>query len=157
MTVRLIFLDVDGVLNSSAWYDGFLSDHRPIPRPPIDREAVARLELVVRATGAHLVLSTSWRGEVRLPLWLLQHGCSGAVVGRTPYLYDRHGYHVERGVEIASWLRRKARCGVAIRSFVILDDGDDMGSLRSNLVQTTQELGLQDEHVEHAMALLGQS
>ena len=156
MTTRLIFLDLDGCLNSDSWYDGFLSRGEPIPRPPIDRAAVARLERIVQATGAHIVLSTSWRGDPRLPLWLLHHGCSAAVVGRTPRLPGAgERVNATRGIEIASWLRRRARCGVAIRGFCILDDGDDFGALAPWLVQTTPAAGLQDEHVGRAIALLG--
>jgi hypothetical protein len=147
VTHRIIFLDIDGVLNSNAWYERFGYQH--IPRPPLDRDAVRRLDRIVRATGAFLVISSSWRGDPRLSSWLMEHGCSGVVVGRTPRIAG-----VERGIEIAHWLRLNARSGIPIRSFVILDDGDDMAGLQPWLVQTTQEYGLQDDDVDRAITLL---
>jgi hypothetical protein len=145
--VKLLFLDIDGVLNSEACYARH--GYQNIPRPPLDREAVKRLDRIICETGAFIVLSTSWRGDRRIPLWLLAHGCSGAVVGCTPRLYGR-----PRGDEIAAWLNRKAHCGVAVERFVILDDGDDMGRLRPWLVQTTYEHGLRDAEADAAIAML---
>jgi hypothetical protein len=49
--VKLLFLDVDGVFNRNAWYKRY-SD-RNIPRPPLDRAAVRRLDRIIRSTGAH--------------------------------------------------------------------------------------------------------
>lgn len=149
MNVRLIFLDVDGVLNSNAWYDGYLPRGFPVPRPPLDPAAVGRLDRIVRATNAYIVLSTSWRGHPELPGWLLSHGCRGTVVGQTPVLPGR-----PRGDEIAAWLNRKAKQGIAVAAFCILDDGDDMGDLSPWLIQTTQDYGLQDDDVERAITLL---
>lgn len=146
---RAIFLDVDGVLNSDAWYDGFLSEGKRIPRPPIDRMAVDRLDQIVRATDSWIVLSTSWRGYPELPRWLVERGLSGPVVGCTPRLWNR-----QRGAEIAAWLNQQARTGVPIKQWCILDDGDDMGAMTPWLVQTTQQDGLQDEHVYRAVVML---
>lgn len=150
MRVKVLFVDIDGCLNSHAWYDGFLSDGRPIPRPPLDRAAVARLDRIVRATGAWIVLSTAWRFDERVSGWLVDHGCSGTVVGRTPDVWPR-----PRGVAIGSWLNRWARYGVPISKVCILDDDDDMGELTPWLVRTDPLVGLQDGDVERAIALLG--
>jgi hypothetical protein len=147
--VRIIFLDVDGVLNSQAFYDRYLPFGRPVPRPPLDRDAVRRLDRLIVATGAWIVLSTSWRGYSTLPGWLVSHGCRGAVVGRTPFR------PAPRGVEIATWLNAAARRGVPIQRFAILDDDADMGALAPYLVQTDHRYGLQDEDVDRAIDLLG--
>jgi hypothetical protein len=147
--VKVLFLDIDGVLNSNAWYKQYGDQN--IPRPPLDRDAVRRLDRIVRTTGAFIVLSTSWRGDRRIPVWLLVNGCSGAVVGRTPRFSGR-----ERGDEISAWLNRQARVGVVFERFVILDDGDDMGRLRPWLVQTTQDYGLQDAEADAAIAMLNE-
>jgi hypothetical protein len=145
--VKLLFLDDDGVFNSNAWYKRY-SD-RNIPRPPLDREAVRRLDRIVRSTGARIVLSTSWRAHPELSGWLLEHGWSGAVVGRTPRLRGR-----ERGDEIAQWLNRQARMGVVIERFCILEDGNDMRLRRRYLIQAMQDYGLRDAEADQAIALL---
>lgn len=150
MRMRLLFLDVDGVINSDAWYDQYLSAGERIPRPPIDPVAVARLDQIVRETGAHIVLSTSWRlGYPELPRWLVERGCSGVFVGVTPDLWPR-----DRGHEIAMWLNETSRKGVPIRNVCILDDNADMASLTPWLVQTDHRVGLQDHDVDRAVALL---
>lgn len=150
MSVRLIFLDLDGVLNSERWYEEHLKAGRPVPRPPLDRKAVTKLDRIVRVTGAWIVLSTAWRFDNRLSGWLVDHGCSGLVVGRTPNVWPR-----PRGVAIASWLNQKAKHGVAIGSFCILDDDDDMGALTPWLVQTDPQYGLTWDDAVRAVELLG--
>jgi len=148
--ISVLFLDIDGVCNSDQWYDQFLAAGNPIPRPPLDREAVARLDRIIRATGAWIVLSTSWRGYPELPRWLMEHGCSGAVVGCTPRLDYR-----PRGHEIAAWLNQQAKRGVPIRRCCILDDGFDFDGVRQWLVRTDPKYGLQDDGVARAITLLG--
>lgn len=145
----VLFLDIDGVLNSEAWLQRYLDAGQPLPRPPLDPLAVARLERIIRETGARIVLSTSWRGHPELPGWLRSHGCTGEVIGVTPYLGIG-----PRGREITRWLERAQARHEPIGSVCILDDGDDMGDLRPYLVQTDPAVGLQDGDVDRAIALL---
>lgn len=139
----IVFLDIDGVLNSEDFY----RRHDPIPSPPLDPVAIARLDRLCAASGAAVVLSTAWRGEPRLLGWLRERGFHGVIIGQTPRLG-----RVERGDEIAAWLNRH---GPPDAPFVILDDWDDMGRLRPRLVQTDQLFGLQDRHVATALELIG--
>jgi HAD domain in Swiss Army Knife RNA repair proteins len=162
---RVIFLDLDGVANSTAWF------RRRGPRPPgrdplvhnIDPLAIKRLNRLWEATRAVVVMSSTWR------LWysvrsLNEHlrgmGLAARVVGRTP---DMTGKTIpmpelsptitrgaRRGDEILDWLQKHP----PVFSFVILDDEDDMGVLRDRLVQTSFDEGLTDAHVERATALL---
>ena len=57
--MKVIFLDIDGVLNSEEYYESF-PDGEFIP--PIDPVCVERLKRIVDRTGAKLILSSSWRG-----------------------------------------------------------------------------------------------
>ena len=55
--MKVIFLDVDGVLNSvdtSEVFQGFVG---------IDDKLVSKLRKIVRATGAQIVLSSSWKHD----------------------------------------------------------------------------------------------
>jgi hypothetical protein len=147
--MRVVFLDVDGVLNSLAYYDR--CNRRP-PGPPIDPEAVARLDRLARAAKATVVVRSSWRRMFKLPVLrglLRDNGYIGPVVGRTPYLSDGC-----RGDEIQLWLDRYGRLFRPVSSFVILDDADDMAHLAARLVRTRYEDGLTDADVERALALL---
>ncbi len=141
---RLVFLDIDGVLNSDAF---FAREPEANVDRDLDRLAVKRLDRICAETSAKVVISSTWRldmTQVELADLLALHGFAGEVVGTTPSLSG------PRGGEIDSWL--DAHRGW--RSFVILDDQDDMNRLRRRLVQTTMARGLLDDHVAPALALL---
>jgi hypothetical protein len=56
---RVLFLDIDGVLNSEEWMRaGHMKD---IDRDAFSPELCARLERVIQATGCDIVISSSWR------------------------------------------------------------------------------------------------
>lgn len=144
MMMRIVFLDIDGVLNSRAFYDrvGF------IPRPPLDPEAIARLDRICRETDARVVLSSAWRGDLQTVRWLHERGLGAPIIGRTGWA----SFTGNRGSEIAEWIRSQAQH--PIESFVILDDGDDMDHLLPYLIQTSHDTGLLDDHVDRAIAML---
>ena len=140
--MNVVFADVDGVLNSRAFYDrvGLL------PHPWLDPEAIARLDRLCREADARIVLSSAWRGDPRTPGWLYERGLSVPIIGCTGWA----GPAGNRGGEIAAWLRVRPE----VARFCILDDHDDMDALRPYLIQTDHATGLLDEHVARAVALL---
>lgn len=148
--MKIIFLDFDGVLNSHKWVkanEHLLNSQTLFMHTDVDREAVARVDRLCKETGAKVVVSSTWRlfnSLERLQEILKNHGFTGEVIGRTPRLGGK------RGSEISQWLNEHG----PVESFVILDDDSDMVHLMHKLVQTTFDLGLQDEHVELAKALL---
>ena len=95
--MKVIFLDVDGVLNSDEYFDKI--------RNKLLKQAVIQ-------TGAKVVLSSSWRhtknGE-QLKELLAKFEI---YTDRTPYLQNK------RGIEIKQWLINNEN----IEDFVILDD-----------------------------------
>lgn len=177
--MHVIFLDVDGVLNSESYALKLEAKHRQLghtePVSPkrettcdcfklyhqIDRDAVARLNRLVATTGAKIVVSSTWRklfDPPELRRMLEEHGLMGEIIGETP---EGHGEpemvtvygHLERmyrGYEIDFWLRKHPE----VDRFVILDDGSDMAMHGNRLVQTDCEDGLCDEHVELAIRVL---
>lgn len=137
--MKVIFLDVDGVLNSSQ--DGFT----------IKLGTSKHLELlkqIVEKTDAKIVLSSSWRISNKTKLFienkLNEYGMS--IISTTPDLGS------SRGEEIESWLRETTDF---IESFVILDDGPDMEEYtHTRLVQTNRDMGLQETDVIKAINIL---
>ncbi len=167
-SVRVIFLDIDGVLNHALTR---LDDVAPwrreadeILRVPVAPECADRLSRLVAQTGAVIVISSSWRKFARwqdLGPALARHGVTGEVVGETPDLINDQGWleawrtregapfnyeRMERGWEIAEWLRLHPE----VTSFVILDDCSDMTDLSDRLVLTDPAVGLSDSDVERA-------
>ena len=154
--MKVLFLDVDGCLNSDAYFrknekamkfgfaDAELLNH-------LDPEACARLQALLVASGAKIVLSSSWRHFVNAAemqrLLYLRGVTAAEIIDVTPTRV--HGAHVRlRGLEIGHWLVEADHHGQNIDSFVIVDDGSDMGELLPRLVQTDYMEGLQDEHVQ---------
>ncbi len=140
--MKVVFLDFDGVLNAST-----------SPDFCIERVFVERLNRIIAKTGAHVVLSTTWR--IAEPAGycercLAECGFIGTVLGSTPSIYIPGLASVPRGREIQAWLDRNP----TVEAFVILDDDSDMEHLLPRLVRTAFKDGLQDHEVEKAVALL---
>ena len=160
--MKIIFLDIDGVLNSR---ETIMSNHEKRQRgefttPKIDgcgsdvcaphKTLVDRLNKITGQTGAYIVVSSTWRINktvVELRELLRAFGVTGTVLDKTPRLFKR------RGFEIQEWLDKGSPYG-EIEKFVIIDDDSDMEHLMPHLIKTTNEKGLQDEHVKEAIERL---
>ena len=144
---RVIFLDVDGVLNNGSWamemYDKGIRTYRD---DILYEPALERLKRIVDATDAQIVVSSSWRqiptAYKHLQEWLEMYGMKVADI--TPYVGGC------RGDDITAWFNRNPGEG----SYVILDDEDDMDGHMDHLVQTDFDVGLIDEDCERAISLL---
>lgn len=156
--MKVLFLDFDGVLNSDALFrangNRYLADM-------LDVAAVARVNAILARTGARVVVSSTWRLDrslEQLRAVLARHGFAGEIVGVTPVLrdVDEDGIAVTRdaprGLEIQSWIDDQPE---PPESFAILDDDADMVHLEPRLVRTLFAVGLDDDGVEAAVALLG--
>lgn len=156
--MKIVFLDFDGVLNSMKFAEELAAKFKEEGRPAesrhmIDPVAVERLNILLRDTGANVVISSTWRKYFDLPTLrelLVAKGFSGEVIGVTPDLSGGPIEHRERGFEIEQWIKDNAPDA----TFVILDDDSDMGNLHHRFVHTSWALGLLDDHVVRAKALL---
>jgi len=161
---RIIFLDIDGVLNyhmmernrpmdpaaGSAWFKdrvAYICEQRTRLLNQIDAE---------------FVLSSSWRHitELHTMQRILEfRGFSKKLIGRTPFqsemtgTYSRRAYtstHLApRGFEIAEWLDANPA-----ERFVIVDDSNDMEHLTHRLVRTDYLEGLTQAHVDKIKEML---
>lgn len=158
--MKVIFLDVDGVLNSLSCkekIEGYIF---------VEDEKIARLKEIIDHTGAKVVLSSTWRygwhamehvkepdeNDLRdiymfeaLRDKLLEHGIE--LLGYTKD-FGR------RGDEISDWLKKWM--GEPIETYVILDD---MGAVEMRthcryLVQTSISRGLEQKHIKRAIDIL---
>ena len=135
--IKLIFLDIDGVLNHELYYVEKHQQQRAnevgYPLSDIDPEKVKLLNELVEKTGAEVVISSSWRkGRTveELSNLLKQAGFIGSVIGKTPSLYydnDASKSTVPRGCEIEEFLYRTHGYDHFKRvNYVIFDDDSDM-------------------------------
>lgn len=145
MPRKVIFLDIDGVMNNL----GTRTDHHRGFPSWLDPVNVAVLNDIVRATGAVVVISSSWRHGIpfhELCDGFREAGCIAEIIGGTP---DIDG--PRRGREIAAWLAAQPEPPAR---YVALDDQFDMPELPGKLVKTSQVEGLTAREVPRILALL---
>jgi len=152
--MKIIFLDIDGVLNSlpflkkkaEEYKDGVWDSNN---LDMIDPLAVNLLNQLVQDTGANIVVSSSWRigyTVVYLQNILMASGLEHPerIIGTTS-----SQTHKDRGFEISLWLQQ-----VSVDSFVVLDDDSDMTGVMDNLVQTSLDKGLTQQDIDKARKIL---
>jgi len=150
--MRVIFLDVDGVLNSNQ--SGFGMNK-------VDPQMVARLEKLVQATGAKIVISSSWRSIFSLNQikgLLRQMGAptaSHAVIDRTPVGEGNRGQEIQEWLELDPERAKVNPAHEGVQAYVILDDTNEMTPQQQpNMVQTNPQFGLTDADVAEAISIL---
>lgn len=141
---KILFLDIDGVLNSADYMVacGGKFDHKQI-----DPAAVARLNRITDTTGCKIVVSSTWRllydHLEDLKTALTGYGITGEVIGKTPF--KPNALRFVRGKEIEFWLEENHG---TYSKFVIVDDDTDMGKLDKHAVYTKFKTGLLDEQAD---------
>lgn len=146
---RVIFLDIDGVLNSTRWWRE--REYVSWTDEQIDPRAVAILNQIAPPEKTRIVVSSTWRlmGLDRVCDVLKRVGVLARVVGVTPDLWREPNNH--RGIEIASWLHDHGR---HIGAYVVIDDDGDAGIGHApRFVRTDVSIGLTAEHVAQALAM----
>jgi hypothetical protein len=146
--LRVVFLDVDGVLNRV----GFQPEQPLGLRSWIEPELAARLCSVLQTTGAVIVLSSDWRLGRELPelrTELRAAGIDALLIDRTPDLRGQ-----PRWREVEAWM---AEHELAREAMVILDDTYDMGPLRERFVRVSPLNGLDEQAAQAIVALFGQA
>ncbi len=148
--MKVLFLDLDGVCNSQTYFIATVGERTfENLASQLDPVAVALLNGVVDRTGCEVVISSTWRlihtlGEIYRALHT--KGYKHRLYGVTPN--SSSGY---RGKEILAWLSDNPEC----ETYAVVDDSSDMTGVRDRFVQTTWMNGLQQEHVEKLVELLG--
>ena len=156
--MKIIFLDIDGVVNCCD-----TKERAPSKVTGVEQSKIALIKQIVDATGAKLVLSSTWRigwfyeetdGHNRdekdwhylCNEFYIQGLC---FFDYTPLDKSRH-----RGTEIQAWLDKWED---EIDSYIIIDDSmyDIWEMHEGHLIETSYGYGIQDEHVKQAIELLG--
>lgn len=144
--MKIIFLDIDGVLNS----DPFLTEQHDVgffdDIDQIDPSRVVLLNNLIERTNANIVISSSWRLQFKfedLVKFLHKVGVKGNIVGKTPDLLHN------RDLEITKWIVDNSPSNI-----VILEDAHDMNELDPFAVMTDPDVGLSEDDVEKAVKVL---
>lgn len=110
--MKVIFLDIDGVLNSDEYFDRIKDIKAEGIEREVDVEKVKLLKKAIEETGAKIVLTSSWRYKRNaqyLKELLLRYNI---YTDSTPFIEHK------RGLEIKQWLLEH----VDVENYVILDD-----------------------------------
>jgi len=162
---KIIFLDIDGVLNTQDWHSRMTKD---TPRDEFgwafDPVAVENLGHVIKETGASIVISSSWKflGLAKLrEMWKIRN-LPGTILDITPNTVsdevllnanlDEMELGVCRGNEIKEWLSKHKG---EVSNYVIIDDFDDMlPEQEDHVVLTDTLIGITEFDAEKAIAIL---
>lgn len=156
--MKVIFLDIDGVLNSYDFYNE--CDDFTVA---VDEENLKNLKTIVDQTGAKIVLSSSWRHG-----WNEDYEACGDDVKRMLNQFQTFDLKIisrtgkdmmfRRENEIAKWIKESKE---RIEGYVILDDGPfewEKRGLQSHVVQTDfKKGGLLKQHIEPAIEILNKA
>lgn len=151
---KFIFLDIDGVLNCNNTTELFLG------MTGIEDRLVEKFSAIVKATGAEIVLVSTWR-DYWEPREKEKQDAEGTYLDQK---FMEHGLHIsdktdpnwlfKRGEGIKEWLKDKN-----VESFIILDDEPhdykDLG-MEKHWIQTydVNDGGITDEDVIKAIGIL---
>ncbi len=155
--MKIIFLDVDGVLNCShckVFIDEFLF---------VMDEKIELLRQLIDKTAAKVVLTSTWRQgwydmeqglETRDAVHFIALRDKLKAFGIELFSYTPLPCKAERGEEIGAWFQEIE--GEEIEGFVILDDMDGryLRPYANRLVRTSFMEGLKQKHVKLAEKLL---
>lgn len=184
---KIIFLDIDGVLNSEKaylrgdckyveweWEDGTKEHHQSFC--PVSKLYINHL---IKITEAKVVISSTWRRsglDFMKKVWDVEE-MAGEIIGITPsFRGDVDGYTIPRGCEIEKWLEDKGFSHInwseekqqdvveksGIENYIIIDDDSDMlYSQRNHFVHVLpsprNKSGFNEEYLEQATLKLEQS
>jgi len=153
--VRLIFLDIDGVLNSDAWDNARKTTSNDFLIDQFDPEAIKLLNELLEKIDAQIVLTSSWRLNFDLEQMnelFSRIGIRRGIVSFTPNLNAGAGY-ITRGNEVSKWIIDNGNIikskPLSFSDYIILDDkADYLISQTNNFFQTDKTVGLTPQVVQ---------
>lgn len=155
--MKVLFLDFDGVINNTP----FMKQSKGQGASQLDPANLAVLDKIIQATGAKIVISSSWRHM--FSVWEMKNMmfragskvASKQVIDRTPMGEDN------RGMEIQEWLQLDSERMIVnpehepVDAWVIIDDVDEfLPEQKPHFVQTDASTGLTDNDAAEAIAIL---
>ena len=159
--LKLIFLDVDGVLNSEKHY---IKLHKQ-GKPTIDHNmelqpsALKYLKRLCKKTGAQIILSSTWRMSEEACQNLSNQLSPYIIVAKTPMYSACRGEEILKFLsDLTSTTKPKTEDRYTnipcVSHICIIDDDSDMGMLTPQLVKTSFKKGFGRKEYKQALKLL---
>lgn len=165
--VKLIFLDIDGVISTQK------------SRYALDKDACDLLGKIIDATDAKIVVSSSWRRNIvedtKRELTTIGHlvpfpfpyadRIVGVTIKANYYVQQGIDLHIPRGVEISQWIDthinrdnegnwNRKEIGIDFNYVILDDDSDMLFEQAEHFIKTDTYLGLSEDDVERAILIL---
>ena len=148
--MKILFLDIDGVLNNRDFIHSCKNGETHLSNPLIEL-----LNQVIDQTGCKVILSSTWRLLYKLGYLrklLADRGFRGEILGVTPDFShierpDDNVHEDNRAQEIKSWLIMHP----SITRFAVIDDDPVQVN---NFVQTSMKTGITQEHADALIKIL---
>jgi hypothetical protein len=157
--MKIIFLDIDGVLNHDQWY--ISKEYQTLYQNEdneldIDPKCAERINKICEQTGAKIVISSDWRISWYGTLMRLQRGGINTeyIIDKTPELLwiDIPGFDKSRGSEIETWVNFNMDIN---QNYVIIDDRTDFKpSQQEHFIHINPHCGITDEDMNKAINIL---
>lgn len=124
MSINVMFLDIDGVVNTPMWVENngkLISKYNFPEHGKVNNwQACQWVSKFCKERGYSIVVSSSWR-ESGLDVC---KNClyNGGIWNNVPIIGSTPVLHNERGFEIQQWLSAQIANGVKIKRYIIVDD-----------------------------------
>jgi hypothetical protein len=146
--VKIIFLDVDGVL-------------RRVQDRHLNPILIENINILIEKTGAKVVISSSWK-ENGLDYVKEKLNLRGDVIDITPSftMSGKSSYNIDvpRGIEIREWIEEYTTMEQYVGNYVIIDDSIDiLYSQKDVFVRCDQTKGFNTECLNKAIDILNSS
>ena len=159
--MKIVFLDIDGVLNSDTWEKTDEYNKGEYPEKMFDPKAVKLLNKIIKETEAKVVLTSTWRLKYSLDEMInlfSKVGINCDLIDFTPDLKKDNDYTL-RGNEILKWCKDNRNVigtkPLNYTNFIILDDNNDMLLWQSKFFFQTDKLcGLSSTVTREAIRML---
>jgi hypothetical protein len=149
--MKIIFLDIDGVLNNSLGGAPGTG-----AKPKLNKSSIDAINMIIeQVPDVRFVLSSRWRvdyGYAETVRYLKESGINGVFIGQTPNFDNPSTEKLKprRRYEIQKYLDDH---GITVQ-FVIIDDNSDLGRLVSRQIKTRWSSGFTSSRVNDAIRLL---
>lgn len=144
---KIIFLDIDGVLNHEKWYSETVGNKNVGYNGNIDPFSVSLINEIIDKTDAKIIISSTWKFDFTSTCTKLYEAglINGSIIDKTPnYQYGVRGNEIKGSIDINK-----------IKQYVILDDDCDMLlEQKDNFIHVDSFVGVTKENVIQAIKIL---
>lgn len=161
--MKIVFLDIDGVLNSTFSKACFYDPEHQNTVLGIDSPRVRFLNTIVKASGAKIVLVSDWKEGFEIGAYkqTKKHAqyLSNKLRKYNLKIYDKTYTDIkitQRGVNIIRWLEKHPE----VDNYIILDDSffkyENFGdpAINQHFIKTESDTGLTEEYIPYAIEMI---